>query len=74
MNEPDNSKQGMIAAVIAIPIMIACCAAPVFTLGLATAAVGWISGIGLMEIMGLLLITAAIAFGLSHIWGNKKRT
>ena len=54
MSEPDGSKQCVNAAIIAIPIMIACCAAPVFTFGLASAVFGSFSGIGSMEIIGLL--------------------
>lgn len=73
MREPDGSKQGAIAAIIAIPIMIACCAAPVITFGLATAVFGWFSGIGSMEIIGLLGISAAAVLGFCRYKEAKKK-
>lgn len=73
MSEPENSKQGTIAAMIAIPVMIVCCAAPVFAIGLASAAVGWFSGIGSNEVIGFFVIIAAISFGLNRFRGTKKK-
>ena len=73
MSEPDGSKQGVIAALVAIPIMIACCAAPVFTLGLVTTIFGWFSGLGLIEIVGLLGIIAAAVLGFSRFKEAKKK-
>ena len=73
MSEPDGSKQCVIAAIIAIPIMIACCAAPVFTFGLASAVFGSFSGIGSMEIIGLLGIIAAAVLGSSRYKVAKKK-
>ncbi len=73
MNESDGSRHGAIAAIVAIPILIACCAAPVFAIGLVSATIGWFSGIGSMEMIGLLGITATAVFSAARFKRTKKK-
>tara|TARA_R110000744_G_C19329142_1_gene558390 strand:+ start:1036 stop:1254 length:219 start_codon:yes stop_codon:yes gene_type:complete len=64
VNEPGRSKYGVVVAIVAIPVAIACCAAPVFMLGLVSAAVGLLSGINSIIVIGFGVVIGALAFSL----------
>jgi len=66
MNEPEGSKFGAIAVIVAIPVMIACCAAPLLMFGLAASAVSWFSGFGTLETIAVLSVVAAGVFSFNR--------
>lgn len=53
-----------IAALVAAPILVACCVAPAFMAGLAATSLGWVAGFSALELMGLALVTVVLVLAL----------
>lgn len=61
-----------IAALLAVPVLAACCIAPTFFAGLAASSLGWLAGFTILEIAGVALGATVLAMAAMRLW--KART
>lgn len=60
----DKPVAGLVAFVVAAPLVLLCCLGPAVFVGLLAGAAGWFSGLGPLAIGGLVIIGACLAFHL----------
>ena len=60
----DNRVAGFVTALLVAPLVIVCCLGPAVLGSALGAAVGWLGGLGSIEVMGAAFAAGLVVYGL----------
>ena len=69
MNDDDKSHGGLWAILIAVPVMVICCAGPLLFLPLLAALRSWFSGV---NILAAIVIALAVALAVAQFAKSRR--